>query len=130
MRNSLRHGRDPRTGAVALTSLVATEPAAQARRGPVDAAPTRSTHATHLPDVVIVIPVRDAAESVPAHPWSIPATEVTRALAVDPADGLGGGEASVRRGRVGPNDLPREPPPSLAHSVLAQLRQTMITPGA
>ena len=51
---------------------------------------------------------------------------MTRALRVDPAAGLREDEALRRRGMVGDNTVPTEPPRSLVRSVLAELRETMI----
>ncbi len=48
------------------------------------------------------------------------------ALGVDPACGFDDGEAATRLAATGANELPRDPPRSLLHSVLAQLRETMI----
>jgi P-type Ca2+ transporter type 2C len=63
-------------------------------------------------------------ETIPA--WSRPAAAVTRDAGVSPARGLDEAEVATRRAASGPNALPREPPRSLLHSVLAQLRETMI----
>lgn len=62
---------------------------------------------------------------VPA-PWSLAATDVAARLGTDPGWGLTAAEAGTRLAVAGPNDLPHEPPRSLAGSVLAQLRETMI----
>ena len=51
---------------------------------------------------------------------------VARALGVDPARVLPEDEAVRRRARVGDNTVPTEPPRSLVHSVLGELRETMI----
>ncbi|MHA6794228.1 cation-translocating P-type ATPase [Pseudonocardia bannensis] len=59
-------------------------------------------------------------------PWTAPPADVARALGVDPAVGLAGAEAADRLLTNGLNDLPRDPPRSILHSVLAQLRETMI----
>jgi Ca2+-transporting ATPase len=46
-------------------------------------------------------------------PWNRSATEVATELAVDPELGLGGAEVQRRLGEYGPNELPKEPPPSM-----------------
>ena len=59
-------------------------------------------------------------------PWAMPGMHVAEALSVDVATGLTAPEAASRLSTTGPNDLPMEPPRSLLHSVLSELRETMI----
>ncbi len=71
---------------------------------------------------------QDALERPPAvgDAFAMDGAAVTQALMVDPARGLSEDEAVRRRARVGDNTVPAEPPRSLVHSVLAELRETMI----
>jgi Ca2+-transporting ATPase len=71
-----------------------------------------ATHDTRFPGV--------------AAPWSLAAADVAARLRTSPGRGLATAEALARLALVGPNDLPHEPPRTLAGSVLAQLRETMI----
>ncbi len=59
-------------------------------------------------------------------PWARPVDEVLAELATDPTVGLTGERAAARLAANGPNELPAEPTRSLARSVAAQLRETMI----
>jgi len=64
--------------------------------------------------------------AVPVAPWSLPTAVLGTALVTDIRNGLSEREAAERLAGSGPNELPAEPPRSLWHSVLAELRETMI----
>ena len=59
-------------------------------------------------------------------PWALSVAEVTDSTGVDPANGLTDGEAAHRLVTAGPNVIATERARSLAGSVFAQLRETMI----
>ncbi|MBN9101044.1 MAG: cation-transporting P-type ATPase [Pseudonocardia sp.] len=71
-------------------------------------------------------PAPVAAAAVLPHPWAAASAAVAAAVDTDPARGLDDADAAARLASTGPNEVPREPPRSLLHSVLAQLRETMI----
>src|SRR6516164_6866895 len=62
----------------------------------------------------------------PATAWhSRPADEVATELDVDPEQGLGGEEVDARLSKYGPNELPKEPPPSTWDVARGQLSNPM-----
>ena len=56
---------------------------------------------------------------------SRPAGDVATELGVDPVQGLDGGEVGRRLGQYGPNELPKEPPPSVWEVARGQLSNPM-----
>ena len=53
------------------------------------------------------------------------AEDAAAQLGVDPAQGLDGGEVERRLGEYGPNELPKEPPPSMWEVARGQLSNPM-----
>ncbi|MCP4436917.1 MAG: cation-translocating P-type ATPase [Actinomycetia bacterium] len=58
-------------------------------------------------------------------PHTLDTTTVAANQAVDPGQGLTKQEAALRLGRVGPNEIPKQPPPSFWEVVLKALRDPM-----
>src|SRR3712207_8499852 len=58
-------------------------------------------------------------------PYALPAPEVTARLGVDAADGLAATEAERRLAEYGPNELPKQPPPSTWAVARGQLANPM-----
>ncbi len=59
-------------------------------------------------------------------PWSVPPAELAKRLGIDTACGLDEAEAARRLASAGPNEIATRRPVSLARSVAAQLRDTLI----
>ncbi len=65
-------------------------------------------------------------QTTPRAVWhSRPAGDVAAELGVDPERGLDGAEVEQRLGRYGPNELPKEPPPSVWEVARGQLSNPM-----
>ena len=57
--------------------------------------------------------------------YSVAAQDAAAQLGVDPAQGLDSGEVERRLGQYGPNELPKEPPPSMWEVARGQLSNPM-----
>lgn len=61
-----------------------------------------------------------------AAPWTLSASEASKALGVDPSKGLSTAEVELRRAAVGANELAREPATPLWKLVLAQFDDMLV----